>query len=310
MSAADDYLGHPPSGWRLHLYILIFKSETRLGRLFDKILVAIILFSIVVVVVDSVVEAGQRPRVHLAFSTLEWLFTAIFTLEYVARLTCVKYPWRYVRSFYGVVDLLALLPTYLALFIPETHALIDVRVLRLLRVFRIFKLTEYLSEYQALGTSLVANGRKLLVFLSFVLMIVLVSGTLMYVIEGPEHGYTSIPTSVYWAITTITTVGFGDITPKTDLGRFISSVMMLLGWGTLAAAPMGLVASGFSSHHKPEPGSQPAESAAFTSPSPARPLRICNACGTEGHTPYARFCMHCGAQDLSNPSLPSSAPPG
>ena len=272
----DDPLGKPPGGWRLRLYQVIFESETRLGRLFDKVLIGIILLSIVIVVMDSVVSQGAMTNTW--FTVAEWVFTVLFTLEYVARLVCVQRPWRYARSFFGVVDLLALAPTYLALFFPELHALIDVRVLRLLRVFRVFKLTAYVEEYQSLGRAVSASARKILVFLSVVLMIVLVSGTLMYVVEGPQHGFTSIPTSVYWAITTMTTVGFGDITPKTDLGRFIASAMMLLGWGTLAV-PTGIVTAEMSAQRMQQ----------------ASGLRICDSCGAVGHLPHANFCMHCGA---------------
>lgn len=272
----QDILGQPLSGWRLRLYTIIFEADTRAGRLFDQWLIAVILASIVVVMADSMqgVAAHYRP----VFGWLEWIFTAAFTMEYLARLICVRHPWRYATSFYGVIDLLALLPTYIALLVPEVHALLDVRVLRLLRVFRIFKLTAYVTEYQGLGRALKASRRKILVFLSAVLMIVLVMGTLMYVVEGPANGFTSIPTSVYWAITTMTTVGFGDITPKTDLGRLISSAMMLLGWGTLAV-PTGIVTSEMTVQRMGQ----------------ATRTRTCQECLAEGHLPEAHFCLHCGA---------------
>ena len=273
-----DPLGKPLQGWRLRLYTIIFEADTRAGRLFDQWLIAVILASVVLVVVSSMQSIGDDHQVW--FSALEWLLTLAFTLEYLARLACVRHPMRYALSFYGVIDLLALLPTYVALLVPEVHALIDVRVLRLLRVFRVFKLTAYVSEYQALGRALAASRRKILVFLSAVLMIVLVMGTLMYVVEGPANGYTSIPTSVYWAITTMTTVGFGDITPRTDLGRLISSAMMLLGWGTLAV-PTGIVT---------------AEMAAVRAIQPLPTTRTCHECLTEGHAPEARYCYHCGAK--------------
>ena len=273
---AEEGLGKPLAGWRLRLYTIIFEADTRAGRLFDQWLIAVILTSVAVVVADSV--QGVGPAYRTVFAWLEWIFTIAFTLEYVARLLCVRHPWRYALSFYGVIDLLALLPTYVALLVPEVHALIDVRVLRLLRVFRIFKLTAYVSEYQSLSRALKASRRKILVFLSAVLMIVLVIGTLMYVVEGPANGFTSIPTSVYWAITTMTTVGFGDITPKTDLGRLISSAMMLLGWGTLAV-PTGIVTAEMTARRlAPEPTT-----------------RTCQECLTEGHLPEANFCLHCGA---------------
>jgi voltage-gated potassium channel len=192
----------------------------------------------------------------------------------------VRHPLRYALSFFGLVDLLAIVPTYLALLVPEIHALIDVRVLRLLRVFRIFKLTAYVAEYQTLGRALSASRRKIMVFLSAVLMVVLIMGTVMYVVEGPDIGFTSIPTATYWAVTTMTTVGFGDITPKTDLGRLIASMMMLMGWGILAV-PTGIVT---------------AEMAAMRRAAPEPTTRTCHECLTEGQTLEASFCFHCGAR--------------
>ncbi len=267
--------GRPQAGWRLRLYTVIFESDTRAGRLFDIWLIALILASVLVVMLDSL--PGLPPGSQLLFDRLEWVFTLLFTVEYLARLACVRQPLRYALSFYGIIDLLALLPTWLALLVPEVHALVDVRVLRLLRVFRIFKLTAYLAEFQALGAALRASRRKVLVFISAVLMIVVVMGTLMYVVEGPANGFTSIPTAVYWAITTMTTVGFGDITPKTDLGRFIASFMMLLGWGTLAV-PTGIVTAEMTARRI---GSQPVS-------------RTCPECLKEGHAPEAHYCLHCG----------------
>ncbi len=274
---ASEDLGKPLTGWRLQLYTIIFEADTRAGRLFDQALIAIILASVLVVMLDSV----QSLDGHLdgVFVSLEWLFTLAFTLEYAARLVCVRHPLRYALSFYGLIDLAALLPTYMALFVLEVHALIDVRVLRLLRVFRIFKLTAYMVEFQALGAALRASRRKVLVFLSAVLMIVLVMGTLMYVVEGPANGFSNIPTAVYWAITTMTTVGFGDITPKTDLGRLIASVMMLLGWGTLAV-PTGIVTAEMTAQRRQTPPT----------------TRTCHECLSEGHLPEASFCHQCGAR--------------
>ena len=269
--------GKPLSGWRLQLYTIIFEADTRAGQLFDRWLIALILLSLAVVVADSVALMQDRFARH--FTVMEWMFTFVFTVEYVARLVCVRHPLRYATSFFGIVDLLAILPTYLALLFPELHALIDVRVLRLLRVFRIFKLTAYVVEYQMLGAALVASRRKIMVFLSAVLMAVVVMGTLMYVVEGPANGFTSIPVSIYWAITTLTTVGFGDITPKTDLGRLIASMMMLLGSGTLAV-PTGIVTSEMAAQRMRRPAT----------------TRTCHECLTEGHTPDACFCMHCGAR--------------
>ena len=273
-----DVLGKPLTGWRLQLYTIIFEADTLAGRRFDQWLIAVILASVAVVVADSVTHINAR--FHEWFTLAEWFFTLVFTLEYLARLMCVRHPWRYALSFYGVVDVLAILPTYLAFFFPGLHALIDVRVLRLIRVFRVFKLTHYLAEFSHLGGALRASMRKILVFLTVVLMVVLVMGTLMYVVEGPANGYTSIPVAVYWAITTVTTVGFGDITPKTDLGRALASVMMLMGWGILAV-PTGIVTAEMVGHR----------------PSPGRvTTRSCPNCLAEGLGAEDRFCKHCGQE--------------
>ena len=270
----------PLAGWRLRWYTIIFEADTRAGRWFDVALIVAILLSIVVVMADSV------QAIHLrhgrSFASLEWIFTLLFTAEYIARLLCVRRPMQYATSFFGIIDLIAVLPTYLALFFPELQALIDVRVLRLLRVFRVFKLAAYVAEYQFLGRALAASGRKILVFLSAVLMAVLVMGTVMYVVEGPANGFTSIPTSVYWAISTVTTVGFGDITPKTDLGRLISSFMMLMGWGILAV-PTGIVTAEMASQRRSQLSQAPT-------------TRTCHECLTEGHAADANFCFNCGAR--------------
>jgi voltage-gated potassium channel len=273
---ADLHLGKPQEGWRLWLYTVIFEADTPAGRAFDVALIGAIVLSVAVVIADSVESIHDAHGAALA--GIEWVFTAIFTVEYLARLCCVRHPWRYASSFYGVIDLLAVLPSYLAFFAPELHALIDVRILRLLRVFRVLKLVAYVDEYGRLGRALAQSRHKILIFLSFVLMVVLVMGTLMYVVEGPEHGFTSIPVAVYWAITTMTTVGFGDLTPHTDLGRLIASTMMLLGWGTLAV-PTGIVTAEFTAQR-------------FTE---APTTRTCAECLSEGHRADARFCRDCGA---------------
>jgi len=275
-TAASTDLDRPANGWRLRLYRVIWQSDTKVGRLFDEIVIAAIVISVAIVMADSM--QGWHKNYRVFFSASEWFFTLLFTVEYIARLVSVGRPLRYAMSFFGIVDLLAVLPTYLALFFPELHALIDVRVLRLLRIFRIFKLTAYIEEYQYMGEALLASRRKIFVFLMAVVMIDLVMGTLMYVIEGPHNGFVDIPTSVYWAITTMTTVGYGDITPQSDVGRFIASFMMLIGWGTLAV-PTGIV------------------TAEMTVRRHARALRhprACTACGSEGYGVEAKFCQQCG----------------
>ncbi len=267
--------GKPPQGWRRALHRVVFESDTQAGRIFDIVVIAAIVLSVAVVILDSVEGALREYRT--ALDVAEWVFTALFTLEYLARLVSVQRQLRYATSFYGVIDLLSVLPTYLAVVAPEAHLLIDVRILRLLRVFRVFRLTAYMVEFSALGRALAASRRKILVFISFVLMVVLVMGTVMYVVEGPANGFTSIPIAMYWAVTTMTTVGFGDITPKTDVGRFIASLMMLLGWGILAV-PTGIVTAEMTVQRR-----WPA----------ARGWR-CMGCGAEGHAEDAAFCRVCG----------------
>jgi len=269
--------GRPLSGWRLRCYTVIFEADTRAGRAFDIALIWAVLASVLLVSLESVGSIRAAHGHWLA--GLEYLFTAVFTAEYLLRLACVRRPLRYALSFYGIVDLLAVLPTYMALFVPELYALVDVRVLRLLRIFRVLKLHAYVAEYASLARALSASARKIMVFLSVVLMIVLIMGTVMYVVEGPANGYTSIPASIYWAITTMTTVGFGDITPKTDLGRVIASVMMLLGWGVLAV-PTGIVTAEMTAQRQRLPTT----------------TRSCHECLSEGHQPDSSFCRHCSAR--------------
>jgi voltage-gated potassium channel len=269
--------GKPDKGWRQRLYTIIFEADTPAGLLFDVLLVIAILCSVVVVLMDSVQSIHARHATIM--NALEWMFTLLFTVEYVARLSCVRRPLRYATSFFGIVDLLSIVPTYIALLVPEANALLDVRILRLLRIFRVLKLTLYVAEYSALVAALRASRRKILIFLSFVLMMVLVMGTVMYVIEGPQSGFTSIPMAMYWAIVTMTTVGYGDITPQSDIGKVISSFMMLVGWGILAV-PTGIVTVEMASQRLT-----------------ARPTtRTCHNCLSEGHEPDARFCKDCGAK--------------
>ena len=276
-SPEAESFGLPHGGWRRKLFVVIFESNTPAGKAFDVALLLLIIASVVVVLFDSL--QGENQRYAKTFDVLEWFFTGIFTAEYIARLVCVERPKRYATSFFGVVDLLTVLPTYLALFMPQLGVLMDIRLLRLLRVCRILKLASYISEYQALSAALYASRRKIMVFIGTVAILVMLLGTVMYVVEGPANGFTSIPVAVYWAVSTITTVGFGDITPKTGLGRAIASFIMLLGWGILAV-PTGIVTaeltrSAFRDEHD-------------------RQLR-CNACGSTDHTPRASYCQHCGA---------------
>jgi voltage-gated potassium channel len=274
------YLGRPDKGWRERLFIVIFEADTRLGRGFDLLLIALILLSVMVVMLDSVARFSQRYGA--ALDTLEWVFTIAFTLEYLARLVCVQRPLRYATSFFGIVDLLAVIPNYAGFFMPELHALIDLRLLRLLRMFRLLKLTEYIEEYSLLGSALLASRRKILIFLSVVAILVILNGTLLYVVEGgPDTKFSSIPTAVYFAIAAITTVGFGDIAPLTDLGRAITSFSMLIGWSILAV-PTGIITSEMTNQR--------------FGPRPATRTRSCPECQTAGLEPQANFCHHCGAR--------------
>ena len=286
--AAAPYIPQVPStfgkpdgdGLRARLYSVIFEADTDAGRRFDIALVGLILLSILVVIVGSVPSIIASH--DTVMGTLEWAFTLLFTAEYIARLVCVRHPLRYATSFYGIIDLISVLPTYFSLLVPGTELFLDIRILRLLRVFRIFKLTLYIEEYTRLGQALMASRRKIMVFLSVVLMAILILGTLMYVIEGPKSGFTSIPVAMYWATVTMTTVGYGDITPQTGIGKMVASFMMLLGWGILAV-PTGIVSAEMTS-----------QSLARRSASRAGD-RTCQDCGSKGHDPASAFCKDCGA---------------
>jgi voltage-gated potassium channel len=281
----DDYaetiaaqFGKPAGGWRLRLYTIVFESDTPAGRIFDIVVIVAILLSVAAVLADSVESVASRHGVLL--NRLEWMFTILFTIEYIARIACIDRPLRYATSFFGIVDLLAVVPTYLAVLFPEAQVLIDVRMLRLLRCFRIFKLTEYLREFRLLGRAMANSMRKILVFLAVVVIVVLIVGTLMYVIEGPENGFTSIPKAIYWALSTITTVGYGDIVPHTEIGRALAGIVMLIGWGILAV-PTGIVTAEMTAQK-------------FVKVEPAD--RSCGRCGSTGHEADSVYCRLCSAR--------------
>jgi voltage-gated potassium channel len=261
--------------WRARLHEIIFEADTPAGRAFDVGLLVAILASVVAVVVESVAEI--RRQYGDVLRAVEWILTVAFTVEYVLRLLSVDRPWRYARSFLGVVDLLAIIPTYLALVVPATQSLMVIRAIRLLRVFRILKLTHFLAEGQLLLSALRASRRKITVFLGVIVTVVLIVGALMYLIEGEAHGFTSIPISMYWAVVTMTTVGYGDIAPQTPLGRFLAALLMILGYGIIAV-PTGIV------------------TVELANASRAVSRQACPACGAEGHDIDARHCKHCGAQ--------------
>jgi len=263
-------------------YKIIFESDTPAGKSFDEALIITIILSVIVVMLDSVaaVKASHGELLH----TLEWGFTILFTIEYFLRLASIGRPIKYATSFFGIVDLMAIIPTYLSLFLPGGQYLIVIRVLRLLRVFRVLKLVKYLSEADLLMKALRASRQKITIFLFAVLNLVVILGSLMYVIEGAEHGFTSIPRSIYWAIITLTTVGYGDIVPQTPLGQGLASFIMILGYGMIAV-PTGIV------------------TAEITYASGRKVTgKACSKCSTEGHDLDAEFCKHCGER-LSNSSV-------
>ena len=265
------------SAWREALHTIIFGSETRLGKAFDVVLIVSIMISITAVMMSSV-ESFQRQH-QQALYYIEWTFTLLFTVEYFLRLISVRKPWLYFRSFFGLVDLLSILPTYLSLLFPGTKYMMIIRVFRLLRVFRVFKLSEYMGEAQVLVSALVTSSRKIMVFLYAVLTLAIVFGSLMYVVEGSEAGFTSIPKSVYWSIVTLTTVGYGDIAPQTPLGQIIAATIMIMGYGIIAV-PTGIYSVELVKSYNQKDIRNDA----------------CSHCGETGHDLDASFCKYCGYQ--------------
>ena len=265
------------TGWRARLHEIIFEADTPAGRTFDIILIVTILLSVMVVMLESIEEVRLSPLVTTLW-VAEWVFTILFTIEYTLRLLCLKKPLLYARSFFGVVDLLAIIPTYLSLVVSGAQFLLVIRLLRILRVFRVLKLAQYLSEAGLLITALRASSKKITVFLFAVMTLVVILGSLMYLIEGEANGFTSIPRSVYWAIVTLTTVGYGDISPQTALGQALASVVMILGYAILAV-PTGIVS---------------VELARVDN----RPIstQCCPSCGSEGHAFDAMYCKKCGSK--------------
>lgn len=268
----------PGSGpLRTYLFRVIFEADTRTGKFFDVMLILSIAVSVAVVMLESV--STIRDTYGHILTMAEWIFTAGFTVEYLLRLFCVARPGRYAVSFFGVVDLLAVLPTYLGLILPGTHFLATVRILRVLRIFRVLKLMQYVGQMELILTALRLSRNKIIVFLFTVGTLVMILGSIMYVVEGGENGFTSIPRSVYWAVVTLTTVGYGDISPGTDLGRTIAAIVMILGY-SIIAVPTGIVSVGF----------------AEVSRKMRNRARIyCSACGETTHDTDAVFCKTCGA---------------
>ncbi|HKJ40579.1 MAG TPA: ion transporter [Sunxiuqinia sp.] len=260
---------------RNRLYEIIFEADTQKGKLFDVVLLIIILMSILMVMLESVTTINQEYSQLL--HVMEWVITIIFSVEYLLRIYVVKKPFRYIFSFYGIIDLLAVLPTYLSLVIVGSHSLVVIRALRLLRVFRIFKLSRYTVAGQNLAKAMRSSREKIFVFLFFIVNMVIIVGTLMYLIEGPEHGFKSIPASIYWAIVTMTTVGYGDISPQTPLGQFIASLVMIAGYAIIAV-PTGIVTAEL-----------------IKSPTKTN-TQVCPNCLHDNHDNDAEYCKKCGTK--------------
>jgi voltage-gated potassium channel len=265
------------NSWRDKLHRTIYESNTPAGKIFDITLLFLIIASIAVVMLDSIDSYHQRYGD--LFYVLEWVFTILFTIEFILRLISLQRPLMYVFSFFGLIDLLAILPAYLSIFFVGAQSLLVLRALRLLRVFRIFKLTHFLTEMQFLRSAMRSSMKKIAIFILVVLGLVIILGSIMYMVEGRENGFHSIPDSIYWAIVTITTVGYGDISPVTPLGKFIASIMMFIGYGIIAV-PTGIVTTEMAIAHRTK----------------GHGNETCPGCGREGHDYDAKYCKSCGAR--------------
>ena len=268
---------------RERLRRIIFGTNTPAGQYFDEALIVVILLSVIAVMLDSIQSLHAQYGVWLYRA--EWCFTLIFTVEYLVRLWISDRPLRYARSFFGIVDLVSVLPTYLSLLVPGAHYLLSIRLLRALRIFRVLRLLTLIDEANFLTQALVAARRKIGIFLFTVIILMVIFGTLMYVVEGPDNGFTSIPVSIYWAIVTVTTVGYGDISPSTGLGRAIASIAMLTGYAIIAV-PTGIVTAEMTVLAQRE-----------------RNRRTCPQCRLQAHEADAAYCRRCGT------SLPANGPP-
>jgi len=264
------------SPFRARIHEIIFEADTPAGKAFDVSLMVLIILSVVAVMLESTSTVAARYGQWLR--TFEWFVTILFTIEYLLRLYCVGKPARYARSFFGVVDLLAILPTYLSFIIPGAQSLLVIRALRLLRVFRVLKLAHFVGEASELREALRASARKIIVFLGAVLTIVVIVGSMMYLIEGEANGFTSIPVSIYWAVVTMTTVGYGDIAPQTALGKILASAIMIMGYGIIAV-PTGIVSVELAGVTRKKITTQ-----------------ACPECGAGGHDLDAVHCKYCGAK--------------
>ena len=264
---------------REEVYRIIFQAETRLGKLFDLVLILVILSSVTVVMLDSVPYIAESY--HKPLRIAEWIFTILFTIEYISRLWCVASSRKYALSFFGLIDLFAVIPTYLSVLIPGGEVLAVVRILRVLRVFRILKLVQYMGGADVLVATLKASRFKIVVFLITVMTIVVVVGSVIYLIEGPDNGFTSIPRGLYWSVVTLTTVGYGDVTPQTGLGQTLAALLMVMGYA-LIAVPTGLFSAEFVQQN------------AAHRQGPNAPVQSCPGCGSLEKDHQAYYCRYCG----------------
>ncbi len=257
------------------LYHVIFGTESRAAKLFDVVLIYLIALSVIVLMLDSIASVAERFGDWLTIA--EWGFTIVFTIEYLLRIYCSPRPWAYIRSFYGLIDFISVLPTYLGLIMPGANYVLVVRLLRVLRIFRVLKLARYVMEANVLVRAMLQARRKILVFFFVVLVLSTIFGSIMYVVEGPEHGFTSVPKSIYWTVVTITTVGYGDMTPKTAMGQVVATAVMLTGY-SIIAVPTGIMTAELAREIQRD-----------------RFNRACSNCSRAGHDQDARYCKYCGS---------------
>lgn len=264
------------SPWQKRVHEIIFEADTPAGKAFDVSLLIAILLSVTATALESVASISATWGPTLL--AIEWLFTILFTVEYILRLLCLGRPWRYAFSFFGIVDLLSILPTYFSLIFAGSQSLSIIRIIRLLRIFRVLKLAQFIGEQRMLHAAIRASTRKIVVFLGTVLTLVLVLGATMYLIEGPEHGFTNIPQSIYWAIVTLTTVGYGDIAPQTVMGKILASLVMIVGYAIIAV-PTGIVTVELAKVDRSEVST-----------------KCCSQCALEAHAADANYCRRCGTR--------------
>jgi voltage-gated potassium channel len=279
---------HSGKGWRDHWFRIIFRHDTKAGLRFDITLIWVILASVAITIIDSVVVV--HTHYSRAFYVLEWAFTIFFLIEYIVRLLVLDKPLRYAKSALGIIDVLAILPAFLSLLFPGSQYLLVIRLLRVLRIFRLLKLPNFIAEANSLVKAIMRSSRKIGVFLFAIMILVTLFGSIMYVVEGPENGFTSIPKSMYWAIVTISTVGYGDVAPQTAIGQIISACLMLIAYSVIAV-PTGIYAAEMAQTLKNQMDS-----------------RECNQCGLIGHLSDARFCRRCGTKVESSNSAVDSKP--